>query len=162
MNYWQQNNLIIILVVLILLGTGPVLAQQRSFVQLHEEHEYEVPRGEPASITLSLLVDEGYHIQADEVDDQNLIPTELYFDAPEELSLGEPVFPEAKQLRVTGEDKPWPAFSDVVHIKVPVEVPGNSEQKSYTIDGTLHYQACDKSKCYFPRDHNFTVRLHVE
>ena len=53
-------------------------------------------------------------------------------------------------------------FGDVLDIKVPVSTSKAMEKGTYFINGILYYQACDASKCYFPHELDFSMRIMVQ
>ena len=138
-----------------------IYAQEPSFVQLNREPEFLIAPGEQQHITLSFLIKEGYHIQANQVKDENLIPTVLSIDTSGVFILGDPIFPEAVEFEMKGVEEALHVYSNVLEITVPVQVVKSVEKKEFTMNGTLHYQACDASKCYFPRDLHFTMKVNV-
>lgn len=162
MHYLPASRILPLWLMLFLSLDVQVHAQETAFVQLKGDLEFTITSGEETHIPLSFLINEGYHIQANGVKDENLIPSVLSFDASDELILGDPVFPQAVEFRMKGEEESWLVYSDVVEINVPVRVVESVGRGAYLIKGTLHYQACDDAKCYFPRDLDFSMKINVE
>lgn len=162
MNYLLPNKIFILWLILFLHLNAPVQAQGPSFVQLNREPEFTIASGEEQHISLSFLIKEGYHIQADQVKDENLIPSVLSIDASDELIIGDPVFPQAVEFRMKGVEEALLVYSDVLEINVPIRTVKSVEKGAFLIKGTLHYQACDASKCYFPRDLNFIMEINIQ
>lgn len=140
----------------------PVLAQEPSFIQLNGESEFTITGDEQQYITLSFLIKEGYHIQSDKVKDESLIPSELSFDASDIFKIGDPVFPAAEEFWMEGVEEPMEVFSDVLKINVPVTILKPELKGPFFLKGNLHYQACDDSKCYFPRDLNINLKINKQ
>lgn len=162
MHYWPLNRISTLWLMLLLSLNAQLHAQETAFVQLSGDPEYTVTAGEETHIQLTFLINEGYHIQADQVKDENLIPSVLSFDTSAGLIIGDPIFPQAVELEVNGEEEAWLVYSDVLKINVPVRTVKGVEQGVLLIKGNLHYQACDDSKCYFPRDLGFSIKINVE
>jgi len=160
MRYLPINNLSALWLLLFLYV--PSHAQQQAFVQLKDEPEFTITAGQDTHIQLSFVIHKGYHIQADSVNDENLIPSVLSFDASKGMVLGVPEFPQAVELEVEGEEEAWRVYSDVVEVKVPLRAGKGMEKGTYLVNGNLFYQACDKAKCYFPRDLPFSIKVNVE
>lgn len=137
-------------------------AQEPSFVQLNKEPEFSVASGEQQHISLSFLIKEGYHIQAYQVKDENLIPTVLSIDASDEMILGDLIFPEAVEFRIKGREEALHVYNDVLEVNVPIKILKSVEKGEFFINGKLHYQACDDSKCYFPRDLHFIMKINIQ
>lgn len=177
MNYWLHNNIFMFCLILFLqvnvlvhAQRGAVqrivsttdAAQEPSFVQLDREPEFSIVAGEQQHISLTFLIKAGYHIQANRVKDENLIPTTLSMDASDTLILGNPIFPEAVEFSMKGKEEALHVYSDVLEIQVPIKTVKFVEKGEFPIHGKLHYQACDETKCYFPRDLDFIMKIHIQ
>jgi hypothetical protein len=162
MHYLPLNKISFFWLILLLPLHASVQAQETSFVQLMtSEPEFKIVSGEEQHILLSFLIKEGYHIQANQVEDESLIPSVLSIDAPDELIIGDPVFPQAAEFRMKGAEEALHVYNDVLKIKVPVKTVKSVEKRLFLLKGQLHYQACDAYKCYFPRDLQFTMSINI-
>lgn len=161
MHYLQINKISYLWLILFMYLQTPVHAQKHSFVQLKSEPIVTIASGEERNISLFFIITEGYHIQADQVKDENLIPSVLSFDASEEIIIGDPVFPKPEEFKMNGVEEALPVFSDVLEIIVPVKAE-KSLGKEVFVKGNLHYQACDESQCFFPRDLEFNMKINFE
>jgi hypothetical protein len=161
MNYLLQNNIFLLIQILFLQLNALAPAQEPSFVQLNMEPEFSLASGDKQHILLSFLIKEGYHIQAFQVKDENVIPTLLSFDASDDFILGDPIFPEAVEFRIKGKEEALLVYSDVLEIYVPIRTVKSVEKGTFPINATLHYQACDDFKCYFPRNLHFIMKINI-
>lgn len=157
-----MNKICILWFIMFLNLYVPVDAQEISFVQLIEEPELTITSGNEEPVSLRFLIKEGYHIQAAEVKDENLIPSALSFDAPDGLKIDDPVFPQPDEFRMQGVEEVWHVYSDVLEVKIPVNALESMEEGVYTVNGKLYYQACDDFKCYFPRNFDFSMKINVK
>jgi hypothetical protein len=162
MHYWPPNKIFILWLVLFLPLCFKIQAQEISFVQLNKELEFTLSPGEEQEILLSFLIKDGFHIQANQVKDENLIPSSLIFDHHKDLLIGIPAFPPTVEFRMEGAEEDWHVYSDILEINVPVKILNTSEKREIVIKGKLHYQACDASKCYFPRDLPFNIKINLQ
>lgn len=162
MNYLLMNKISLLCLFLLLNLNITVYAQEVSFVKLVGEPEITITSGNETHISLLFLIKEGYHIQTAEVKDENLIASVLSIDAPEELIIDDPVYPEPVEFWMKDVEEPLHVYSDVVEIKVPVKALQTSDEGALLVNGKLYYQACDDFKCYFPRDFNFTMKINIE
>jgi hypothetical protein len=137
-----------------------LFGQQTDFVVLSSPSELNLVPGEEQKISLSFRIKEGFHIQADEVKDENLIPSHLIFEHSPELTIGEPIFPQSKEFWMEGSEEALLVFSDLMEITVPINSPPSVD--GIVLKGILHYQACDASKCYFPRNLEFVLKLNID
>jgi hypothetical protein len=136
--------------------------QDSRFVELKDELEITMRPGKEKQISLSFLIKDGYHIQANRVQDENLIPSVLSLEAPEGLIIGDPVYPQADEFKMEGVEEALHVYGDVLKIDVPVRTIQYVEKGAFLIKGKLHYQACDAFKCYFPRDLNFIMKINIK
>lgn len=162
MHYWLLNKIIALWLILLLNLNMLVVEQETAFVQLNREPEFSISPGGDQQVQLSFLIREGYHIQANQVRDENLIPSELSFEATDGLILGDPHFPEAVEFSMKGTEETMDVFSDTLEVRLPVSPLEQTGKGLFLIKGRLHYQACDDAKCYYPRDLNFTMRINIE
>lgn len=162
MHYWLPNKILFVWLILFLHLNMLVVAQETAFVQLKGKPEFNVsPTGNQA-VRLFFLIREGYHIQANQVRDENLIPSALTFETMEGLILGDPVFPEAVEFSMEGTEETMDVFSDTLEVGLPVRILKGAGKGPFLIKGKLHYQACDDTKCFYPRDLEFIMRINME
>lgn len=164
MNYLLHNDIFLFGLILVLQVNAPAHAQQRatqesSFVQLNVAPEFSITPGKQKYISLSFFIKEGYHIQAHQVKHENLIPTKLNMDTSDVVIFGNPIFPEAVEFRMKGSDEVLQVYRDTLVIDVPIMSVKSVEKEKFPINAKLFYQACDNSKCYFPRELFFIMKL---
>ena len=110
----------------------------------------EVKPGAGTRIALQCVVKPGYHVQANPVENPSLIPITLKVDAVGSVSVGEPLYPAAKRLRLPGDSQDLVVYDGTFVIALPLQVGRNATAGAITLKGTLRYQACDDSHCLFP------------
>ncbi|WP_162419327.1 protein-disulfide reductase DsbD domain-containing protein [Cyclobacterium roseum] len=131
-------------------------------MELKSEPELRLAPGEENQLIVSFLIKEGYHIQANRVKDENLIPTKLSFESAEGFIIGDPVYPRADEFRMEGVKEPLAVFGDTLKIRVPVKTANTLEKQRAQIKGKLYFQPCDASKCYYPREFDFNLSIRVK
>lgn len=136
-------------------------AQEESFVQVDGDLKFDISPGEEKHVTLSFIIKEGFHIQANQVTNENLIPSELSINPPNKFVFGEAVFPESKKFIMKGAAEALLVYSDTLKIYLPVKAMESAEKGNIPMKGKLHYQPCDSSKCYFPRDLIFDLVANI-
>jgi hypothetical protein len=85
-------------------------------------------------------------------------PIRLVIDTTPEMELKPAIYPASKILYLPAISERVPVFEGTFRISQDVRVSSSSEfwgslgteGKTFTITGKLEYQACDKTKCYFP------------
>ena len=107
--------------------------------------------GASTHIAIQVVVKPGYHVQANPVENPNLIPIVLALEATEGISVGQALYPAAKRLRLPGDSQDLVVYDGTFAISVPVQVASGAQvDTTKTLKGTLHYQACDERHCLFP------------
>ena len=85
-------------------------------------------------------------------------PIQLMLEAPPELKLDAPRYPESKILYLAAINESVPVFEGKFRIFEDVTLSADRKLmasigagKTVTVKGTLLYQACDSIKCYVPQ-----------
>ena len=107
--------------------------------------------GASTRIALQVVVKPGYHVQANPVENPSLIPITLKIDGAKDITVGEPIYPTAKRLRLPGDNQDLVVYDGSFAIAFPLEVTRDATPgQTATLKGSLRYQACDDSHCLFP------------
>jgi len=139
------------LAVLAALGAAPASVRAIDVVAVLPPSGVEVKPGAGTQIALQVVVKPGYHVQANPVENASLIPITLKVDAAGSVSVGEPLYPAPKRLRLPGDSQDLVVYDGTFVIALPVKVGRNATGgTTVTLKGSLRYQACDDSHCLFP------------
>ncbi len=131
------------------------------FIQFKGSSSTNLELGGQSAITVSFQIKDGYHIQANEVNDDSLIPVKLEMETRDGISYGIPIFPEWKEFKMEGtNDRLW-VFDEILDVRIPLAITKEKLTSDYLLKGNLHYQACDSWKCYFPRVLEFELRFSI-
>jgi hypothetical protein len=107
---------------------------------------------------VSVEVRDGFHIQADSVVDEFLIPTRVVLAGNTGFELGPVVFPAEREFTMEGVGVPWRVFDGSFDILVGLRSLGEPPAgKVSTVGAELKYQACDRRQCYPPRTVEFEI-----
>jgi hypothetical protein len=123
-----------------------------------------IPGGK-ATLTLTLAMRPGFHINANKPDSDMQIPTELELPAPAKktgIVLGKPVFPAAKSLKVTYSEKPLKVYEDTITVTVPIAVSKTAPLGKVPLKGKINYQGCNEAACFPPASADFAASLTVK
>lgn len=123
----------------------------------------EVKVGSAASVKIKVAVKRGYHVQANPVENPSLIPITLKIDPTAGVTVGKPVYPTAKRIRLQGDDHDLVVYDNTFTIALPIKLsrdlaPGDTVK----LNGSLRYQACDERHCLFPVTVPLTVVVNVK
>jgi thiol:disulfide interchange protein DsbD len=136
--------------VLAALSAAPASAHALEVVSVLPIPAMELAAGAQTHISIHLMVKPGYHVQANPVENPSLIPITLRIDPVESIFVGAPVYPRAKRLRLAGDDQDLVVYDGAFVIVLPVNAAPGAAGASFTLKGSLRYQACDDRHCLFP------------
>ncbi len=103
-----------------------------------------------------------WHVYAP--DDENAyiisIKPSLEFEGSDESNL-EWAYPEPEFLRMAGEDEPAAVYGGTFILRTEITVPKEVDN-SFTLVGSLYFQACDDRHCLFPSEEKAEATLPVK
>lgn len=123
--------------------------------------EVTVQAGKIAKINVHVSVGKGFHIQANKVNDEFVIPTTLEINTQESIITAENTFPEGKKFKLEGTSDYLLVYDGTFKITVPFKTDKKIQKGRYNLEGKLHYQACDAKTCFFPKTLAFLVIIKV-
>ena len=122
----------------------------------------EMTAGSATSIGIQVRVKPGYHVQANPVENSSLIPITLKIDPAAGVTVGRPVYPTAKRIRLPGDDHDLVVYDGEFTIALPVQLTSDfAPGDTVALNGSLRYQACDERHCLFPVTVPLTLALRV-
>lgn len=118
----------------------------------------EIKSGE---IKVIATVDKGMHVQSNPAGAPNLKPTRLEIASQDGLELKAPIYPTGTPhvLQAVGN---IPAYEGTFEIKVPIKVLTGAKPQRLTLEGTLYYQACNETVCFFPMHLPVSVPVSIQ
>ena len=120
-----------------------------------------VARGGSGTLTLTVAVAPGFHINANKPASEYLIPTAFQGTATAGVKFGAPRYPGAKSIDVSYEKKPLLVYDGKFVIQVPFTVAKTAKPGPTRLNGTLHYQACNDTSCYPPSSAAFKAPVVI-
>jgi|SRR5688572_11030185 len=123
--------------------------------------EIVVVAGESSVIKMEVEIKKGYHIQANKVNDDLLIPTTLEIAKDEGITTGRQEFPPAKKFKLEGSDNLLDVYDGNFEIRIPFKTTKKISKGQHILDAKLHYQACDHRTCLFPKTIGFSITVKV-
>jgi hypothetical protein len=136
--------------------------QETKILNIEVPKQVSIPRGETLGIKIEVNIKETYHIQANPVNDDFLIPTSLEIKPDKIVIPGTPIYPTGKSFKLEGLADNISVYDGKFSITLPIYVRNTVQPGEYPIKGKLHYQACDSARCFAPRSISFTIPLIVE
>jgi hypothetical protein len=119
----------------------------KSYIVLASD-QVTVPANKKTTAELRFQVVDGFHVNSHTPRSELLIPTNLKLIPAEGLKAGPPEYPRGTDYAFSFEPgEKLDVYTGAFTVKLPVEAtPGE-----HTLEGTLHYQACDQAACYPPK-----------
>src|SRR5262249_17907169 len=109
----------------------------------------------------SVAVSEGYHLQANPASEDYLIPTRLELKNSGGVTVGKISYPPGKPYRLNGAEKDLQTYHGNFEIIVLLKASGAARPSKCTLQGRLHYQACDSKTCLFPASVPLTITVKI-
>ena len=153
----MKYSLLILLSFSILSATS----QQKTEIVKLTVPKIRVDQGNSSTIEIGVEVKDGYHIQANQLDNEYLIPTTLTIKGDTNIIVGKQVFPKSKKFRLEGSDDYWNVYDGSFVITILFKTTEIIQKGRYNLTATFHYQACDSKSCLSPRTINFSMPIEV-
>ena len=153
----MKYSLLILLSFSILSATG----QQKTEIVKLTVPKIRVDQGNSSTIEIGVEVKEGYHIQANQLDNEYLIPTALTIKADTNIIIGKQAFPQSKKFKLEGSADYWNVYDGSFDISLELKTTGIIQKGKYNLTATFHYQACDSKSCLSPRTINFLIPIEI-
>ena len=148
---------------IVVAGTQGLLGQLgRIGIELTPVNESSVVHpGSTAHVAVRARLDEGFHTNSNTPLDDLLIPTTLTLDPPDGITAVAIGWPEPFLLEQEGADQPLEVFGETFTIGLRLSLAPDLVPGMYVVPGSLRYQACDETMCYFPSAGEIAFELAV-
>ena len=118
--------------------------------------------GDTVLFTGTLNLDEGWHIHANIVEEDYLIPTKLSLDSSQAISLVRINYPQPDKIKLAFSEQKVLVFSDDFKINAVCLVSKSASPGYLTVNFTLAYQACSNDICLRPDSVICPVKILVQ
>lgn len=92
----------------------------------------------------------GYHINAHHPTLEYLIPTELELRPASHVVVKKTFYPKGRLVKFSFSDSPLSVYEGTVRVGVLLAVARGAPPGEYSLEGRLHYQACNDQACLAP------------
>lgn len=120
-----------------------------------------VPQGRTFEIAAVAQVAPGYHIQANKVLEEYLIPLTVTADLPAGFRLLDTTYPKAELKKFPFADKPMAVYEGRFVVRIKLQADAGAPAGPAKIPMTLSFQACNQELClppaHLPLAAEFTV-----
>ena len=142
------------------IGGGDAMPEAKDLVRIHIS-PLEIKAGERASVKLGLTIAPRWHVNANPPALDYMIPTEVKLSGGPGLTIGHPVYPPAKHVKLSFEETALAVYDGETEISVPIEVAGNAPGGARSLAGQVKFQACNDQVCLAPASVPFTIALTI-
>jgi len=132
------------------LARANTVVKPRAYVSLEP-----VPRGRTFAVAVVAEIQQGFHINANKVLEDYLIPTTVQANWPKGLRLVETVYPPGELQKFDFSEKLLNVYDGTVTLRMKVQIAADAPLGAMTVPIALRYQACNDRACLPP------VRLSV-
>lgn len=141
--------------------TGSALAAVESIVTLHPPEELKLKPGQTKEAAVEIVVQKGFHVQANPAASEFLIPLTVSVEQTEALKVGAPRYPRSSRYRLKGTSEDLLVYGGVITVTVPIQSTGLTPSGLHTLRGKVRYQACDDRSCRSPATAPFEFKVRV-
>lgn len=106
-------------------------------------------------------IQSGYHINANKVGDEDLIPTTLTVEGGD-IKLGKVSWPGSHKYKFSFSETELDVYEGSINIGLNLKARKDLKPGKYEISGVLNYQACNDRACFAPKDAPFTVTITLK
>ncbi len=121
-----------------------------------------VARGMSFQVAVSMKIRPGFHVNAREVTEDYLIPTDLRAELPAGFKLGTIVYPKGTLKTFSfSKNKQLNVYTESVVIRMPLTVLASAPLGPQHLPLKLHYQACSNEICLPPVTKDVDATINV-
>lgn len=121
-----------------------------------------VARGMAFQVAVVLKIRPGFHVNAREVTEDYLIPTDLRAEVPAGFKMSDVIYPKGTlQTFAFSKDKQLNVYTDTVTVRLPLSVLPNAPIGPQHLAMKLRYQACSTEICLPPVTKDVEATINV-
>jgi thiol:disulfide interchange protein DsbD len=118
-----------------------------------------IAAGGRATVKLHLVIESGWHVNANPPALEYNIPTTVAITPGSGLTAGKPRYPAGRQEKFEFDETPLLVYDGETDITVPLSASAGAA--STTLQGTVEFQSCNNQVCLAPAKVPFTVEVTV-
>lgn len=124
--------------------------------------EAQISAGGSGEATVRVIVQSGYHVNANPPTYPYLKATELAVETGDGLSVAFITYPTALTKKFPFAQKPLAVYEGEVPIKVMLKAAASATKTSHPLAARLNVQACDDQVCYPPATLDMSIPVTVK
>lgn len=149
-----------IIIIACFAGINPVQVKEKDIVNVSVNETLLTP-GKKSVAIIRVMVKADYHIQANKITNESLIPVSLETTPNKLFLIKKPLFPPYKLFHLEGTEESLNVFDSIFIIQLPVKAIATAKEGKYLMKARIKYQACNAKICLFPRTLDFELPIVV-
>ena len=134
-----------------------------TYITLEPAQAVTVSKGKPAKAMVRFRVNKGYHVNSNKPSSDLLIPTEIKFEAAPAIAVGKIEYPKGEEFALSfSPGQKLSVYQGDVAVTIPVSAAKTAKPGTYTLKGSLSYQACNDNACFPPKTAPFDLVVRVQ
>ncbi|HUJ08444.1 MAG TPA: cytochrome c biogenesis protein CcdA [Verrucomicrobiae bacterium] len=117
--------------------------------------------GSPFRIAVIIDLAEPWHVNANNVSTEGLIPTTLNFPSSASVSIDRITYPLGERMKVGWADEPVALYTGRTIILIEARTKADAKPGPVTLEGSLRYQACNDRLCIAPKTVPVTIKTEI-
>jgi hypothetical protein len=122
----------------------------------------EIAAGETGEAVVRLVIQNGYHVNANPPTYPYLIATELKITSSEGITSGKVTYPSAKTGTFAFAEKPLAVYEGATELKVELKADQAAPKGNRSLPAVLRIQACDDQVCYPPGNVDLQIPVTIK
>jgi len=122
----------------------------------------EIRANQTADAIVQVVVQSGYHINANPPTFSYLRATELQLDSTPPISVSFIVYPNPITKSFPFAEKPLAVYEGTATIKASIKADGSAKPGAQNLSAKLRVQACDDQVCYAPGTLDVSIPLTIK
>jgi len=119
------------------------------------------PQGGMAHVAIEVTMRKPWHINAHDLKDEFLVPTEVTFVAPDGITVTKVVYPEGHATKLSFAEEKMMLYDGTILIGAIIEIAPDMPLGAASIKAVLEYQACDNEKCLLPASEDLFIPVTI-
>lgn len=120
-----------------------------------------VPAGGSIDVAVVLEMKLHWHVNANRVNDEYLIPTTVAVAPPEGVAVRTIAYPAGVEKKLSFSDKALKLYEDEAYIGVRLDVSPTAQPGEVVVKVSVTYQPCDNEKCIAPKTETIDVPIRI-
>ncbi len=122
----------------------------------------EITAGGSGQAVVRLIIEKGYHLNANPPTFPYLIATELEIKPTEGITVGKLEYPPAKTAKFAFAEEPLAVYEGATDVKAELKVAKDSPTGNRSLSAVLRIQACDDQVCYPPGKIDLQIPVSIK